>query len=160
MERIDAIMSHKLFQTCQERIYQEEKQRIYCKHGLEHSLDVARIAYILNLEEDGGLDRELIYAMALLHDLGRSEEYETGISHHEAGGELAEKILSECGFTEEETGLISQAIRTHKKAEPGTGDYCSSLLYRADKLSRNCFSCEADQTCYWEMESRNHKISY
>lgn len=160
MERIDAIMRHELFQTCQEKIRQEEKQRIYCKHGLEHSLDVARIAYILNTEEDGGLDRELIYAMALIHDLGRSEEYETGISHHEAGGKLAERILPECGFTIEETKLISQAIRTHKKAELETGDYCSSLLYRADKLSRNCFSCEAEHTCYWERESRNHKISY
>lgn len=160
MERIDRIMNHGVFLHGMEQIRAAEEQRIYCKHGLEHSLDVARIAYILNLEEQGGLSREMIYAMALLHDLGRSEEYEKGISHHEAGVDLAEQILGECGFTEAETGQICQAIGAHKDAGKNAADYCTRLLYRADKLSRNCLNCLASKTCYWQEECKNFNISY
>lgn len=160
MKRIDRIMKHGLFLACMEKIERAEEHRIYCKHDFNHSLDVARIAYILNLEEQGGLDREVIYAMALLHDLGRSEEYEKGKPHHEAGVELAERILSECGFTEEECRRIGQAIAFHKNADSDKEDYCVGLLYRADKLSRNCFACTASKTCYWKEECRNYGVSY
>lgn len=159
MERIDRIMKHRLFLDCKQKIDRKEAQRMYCRHGVEHSLDVARIAYILNLEESGGLRQDLIYAMALLHDLGRSREYETGASHHAAGVELAEQILPECGFTAEETQRIAYAIGVHKNGEE-TGDYCASLLFRADKLSRSCFDCKVSETCYWTEACRNHDISY
>lgn len=169
MERIDRILQHKRFQECRQQIMQAEVHRIYCKHGLEHSMDVARIAYILSLEnnEEGqALEKEIIYAMALLHDLGRSMEYRNGQSHHEAGVEIAGEILRDCGFTETEIAWITGAIAAHKYAEtetvseePGSiGDRYRSILYRADKLSRNCFDCPAADTCYWPMEKRNHGI--
>lgn len=169
MERIDRILQHKRFQECRQQIMQAEVHRIYCKHGLEHSMDVARIAYILSLEnnEEGqALEKEIIYAMALLHDLGRSMEYRNGQSHHEAGVEIAGEILRDCGFTETEIAWITGAIAAHKYAEtetvpeePGSiGDRYRNILYRADKLSRNCFDCPAADTCYWPMEKRNHGI--
>lgn len=169
MERIDRILQHRRFQECRQQIMQAEVHRIYCKHGLEHSMDVARIAYILSLEnnEEGqALEKEIIYAMALLHDLGRSMEYRNGQSHHEAGVEIAGEILRDCGFTETEIAWITGAIAAHKYAEtetvpeePGSiGDRYRSILYRADKLSRNCFDCPAADTCYWPMEKRNHGI--
>lgn len=169
MERIDRILQHKRFQECRQQIMQAEVHRIYCKHGLEHSMDVARIAYILSLEnnEEGqALEKEIIYAMALLHDLGRSMEYRNGQSHHEAGVEIAGEILRDCGFTETEIAWITGAIAAHKYAETETvpeesgsiGDRYRSILYRADKLSRNCFDCPAADTCYWPMEKRNHGI--
>lgn len=169
MERIDRILQHKRFQECRQQITQAEVHRIYCKHGLEHSMDVARIAYILSLEnnEEGqALEKEIIYAMALLHDLGRSMEYRNGQSHHEAGVEIAGEILRDCGFTETEIAWITGAIAAHKYAETETvpeergsiGDRYRSILYRADKLSRNCFDCPAADTCYWPMEKRNHGI--
>lgn len=169
MERIDRILQHKRFQECRQQIMQAEVHRIYCKHGLEHSMDVARIAYILSLEnnEEGqALEKEIIYAMALLHDLGRSMEYRNGQSHHEAGVEIAGEILRDCGFTETEIAWITGAIAAHKYAETETvpeeqgsiGDRYRNILYRADKLSRNCFDCPAADTCYWPMEKRNHGI--
>ena len=169
MERIDRILQHKRFQECRQQIMQAEVHRIYCKHGLEHSMDVARIAYILSLEnnEEGQvLEKEIIYAMALLHDLGRSMEYWNGQSHHEAGVEIAGEILRDCGFTETEIAWITGAIAAHKYAEIETvpeeqgsiGDRYRNILYRADKLSRNCFDCPAADTCYWPMEKRNHGI--
>lgn len=169
MERIDRILQHKRFQECRQQIMQAEVHRIYCKHGLEHSMDVARIAYILSLEsnEEGqALEKEIIYAMALLHDLGRSMEYRNGQSHHEAGVEIAGEILRDCGFTETEIAWITGAIAAHKYAETeavpeeqgSIGDRYRNILYRADKLSRNCFDCPAADTCYWPMEKRNHGI--
>lgn len=160
MERIDRIMKHALFQRSMKQIEKAEEHRIYCRHNLAHSLDVARIAYILNLEEQGYLNKELIYAMALLHDLGRKEEYENGQSHHGAGAELARQILAECEFTETEIRQICEAIAAHKNAGMEPEDYCITLLYRADKLSRNCFDCMASKTCYWEEKCKNNQILY
>ena len=171
MERIDRILQHRRFQECRQQITQAEVHRIYCKHGLEHSMDVARIAYILSLEADETgqtLKKEIIYAMALLHDLGRSVEYQNGQSHHEAGVEIAGEILRDCGFTETEIIWITGAIAAHKHAEAETvpeeqeriGDRYCRILYQADKLSRNCFDCPAADTCYWPTEKRNHGIIY
>lgn len=169
MERVDTLMKHPLFQECRELIDRAEVNRIYCKHNLEHSLDVARIAYILNLEEQGALDKELIYAMALVHDLGRSEEYQNGKNHHIAGAEIAKQLLEASGFSAEEVHMICQAVAAHKswsdeglvkKAEEQEKvvDYCKKLLYRADKLSRNCYDCSASKTCYWDEKARNHQV--
>lgn len=160
MKRIQRIIKHEAFCYGMKQIEAAERDRIYCKHNLEHSLDVARIAYILNLEEQGGLSRELIYAMALLHDLGRCEEYHKGTAHEEAGAALAERILLECGFHEKETGQICQAIATHKHSGRDAEDYGARLLYRADKMSRNCFACTASKTCYWKEECKNSGILY
>ena len=33
------------------KLEEKEKQRLFCKHGLSHFLDVARIAWILTLEQ-------------------------------------------------------------------------------------------------------------
>lgn len=164
MERIDRILKHSLFRQCRTQIEEAEKDRIYCRHNLDHSMDVARIAYILNLEEQGMIEKELIYAMALVHDLGRSREYHDGTNHHLAGAEIAEEILSDCGFTEEEIQTVCRAVLAHRSEEASGGssaeEYCKKLLYRADKLSRDCYDCKASKTCYWKDEIRNHQIKY
>lgn len=51
------------------------------RHGMVHFLDVARIGTIIALEEGLKIDREWIYAAALLHDCGKHEQYEIGIPH-------------------------------------------------------------------------------
>lgn len=182
MERIERIRKHPLFQLCMRQIEEAEQMRIYCRHGMEHALDVARIAYIRNLEDGRGINQELIYAMALLHDIGRSKEYQSGISHHAAGLKPAEQILEECGFSEAEVRCIIQAIAAHKYGEDeDTEDekqnescsrniwvdiddekveYCRKLLYQADKLSRACYCCKARKTCYWTDEMKNSWIKY
>ena len=45
------------------RIEQLEQQRIFCRHGLEHLLDVARIAWILTMEDQLPLDKEIVYSL-------------------------------------------------------------------------------------------------
>ena len=56
-------------------------------------LDVARLMYIRSLEEGEIVNREVIYAAALLHDLGRGMQYREGIPHQEAGVLLARELL-------------------------------------------------------------------
>ena len=71
-EKINLIIAQPLFKEALAKIAQKEKERIYCRHDLEHLLAVARLGYIINSEENLNLDPTLIYAAALLHDLGKS----------------------------------------------------------------------------------------
>lgn len=136
-----------------DNIKRAEKDRIFCLHSIEHSLDTARIAYIIALEENMDIKKDVIYAAALLHDIGRY----SGKAHNEASTDAVYAIMPECGYSEEETSLTADAVRQHR-ADGGSG--LSKLLYRADKLSRNCFECKASRECYWSDEKRNKTIIY
>ena len=102
MERIDKFSRIRNFRCICVGSGSRNRTRVFCLHGIEHSLDVARIGYIKNLEQGLSFRQDVIYAMALLHDIGRCEEYASGKSHHEAGAELARPILLACGYTEHE----------------------------------------------------------
>ena len=66
MERVNRICEHPVWKWHMERLAEYEKDRIFCRHGMEHLLDVARIAYIENLENNRGISKEIIYGAALL----------------------------------------------------------------------------------------------
>lgn len=82
---IEAIRRHPLFQEHYKRLAQAEKDRRFCCHQMEHLLDVARIAYIRNLEAGLGFSKKMIYAAAILHDIGKARQYEEGIPHVKRG---------------------------------------------------------------------------
>ena len=103
------------------------------------------------------MDPEIIYAAALLHDIGRPAEYERGIPHDEAGAEMAEELLTQCGFSREETEEICSAILSHRK-NAGAETTLGRLLRQADKASRCCFSCNAKKECKWPEEKMNLKV--
>ena len=159
MQRVDNILNNNIYNQCMAEIEKAEEQREFCLHDIEHSLAVARIAYIINLEENLGFDKECIYAMALLHDIGRCEEYDKGTPHHTAGSRIAEQILRATGFDEEETYFITTAIESHKDI---SGDISKNdlryVLYKADKLSRNCFECKMYDECYWDEAKKNKTV--
>ncbi len=158
MDRISSIKNNKTYIESMSYIYKSEEKRQFCLHGLEHSLDVARIGYIINLEEGLGYKKDVIYAMALLHDIGRSREYKEQISHHYAGAEIAEDILRQAGFMEEEIKQICEAIACHKHVDENKN--LKYLLYKSDKLSRNCFNCKMYKECYWDENLKNKEITY
>ena len=114
--------------------------------------------YIYSLENKLDLSREIIYATALLHDIGRAQQYLSGISHDIAGAEIAGKILADLHFTEQEKEEILSAISQHRT--DGSDNVLAMLLYKADKKSRNCFSCSAASECYWPSEKKNLTIEY
>lgn len=160
MKRVEQIRLHPLFQEQFDLLQKAEADRVFCRHTMEHFLDVARIMYIYRLEYAAGPDKELIYAAALLHDIGRYQQIHQGIPHHTAGAQLAGAILPECGFSPEETRLVQDAIRHHRTGEDTPDHLLSLWLYRADKQSRSCFCCPAASECNWPEEKKNHYILY
>lgn len=188
MKRVDLIYHHPVFQERFQALQAAEQNRRFCRHTLEHLLDVARLMYIYALEEQYPVSKELIYATALMHDIGRMDQIECGTPHEQAGAALCEIILPECRFLPDEIAQIKAAILCHRRGVRKTcGDKdiarntnqiieqtdlgnegCSGedqyllgeLLYRADKQSRNCYACAEIQACNWDREKMNLTIEY
>ena len=160
MERINRILRNQRFQEHLRKNKAAETDRIFCHHDMGHFLDVARIGMILNLQEGLGIPAELLYGAALLHDIGRHEQYETGIPHEEAGARIAPGILAECGYTAEEIREIEEAIALHRDSGTEKRADLAGVLYRADKASRACFACQASSQCNWKAVKKNQEIQW
>ena len=156
MDQIEAIRRHPVFQREYQRLWEAEQDRIFCRHDMEHLLSVARLMYLYSLEEQTNLSRELLYAAALLHDIGRYEELHRGTPHEIAGARLAGEILDDCCFPAREIQRIQAAILSHRQA--GVRDPLALYLYRGDKRSRLCFACPAAAACKWPDEKKNLQI--
>ena len=153
MKRVNGIVHHPLFEKQLARLEELEKTRPFCCHGLQHLLDVARLGWIAVLEQQLPLKRDVVYAAALLHDMGRVEQIEKGTPHHQASAAFAARILPEAGFSEEEVCRIQLAILGHR--EDGSGDSLGKLIFWADKASRACWNCGVKAECNWSDEKKN-----
>jgi len=158
METYHKIVEHELFQEYKKRIEELEKDRIYCRHNVEHLLDVARIAYIMNLEQGKPYSKNVIYGAALLHDIGKPEQYEDKIPHEITGAEKAVVVLKDCGYAQEEIDEIRAAILDHRRGPKEEGKSLSKILYEADKSARMCLFCQAKDLCNWPEERKNKYI--
>ncbi|MDE7223449.1 MAG: HD domain-containing protein [Acetatifactor sp.] len=158
MERVNRILRHEAFQSHVQENEAAEEDRIFCHHDMAHFLDVARIAMIFNYQESLGIPRDMIYGAALLHDIGRHEQYETGTPHEEASARIAPDILADCGYDPEEIQKIAEAIALHRISDTGRRQDLAGILYRADKASRACFSCKASGQCNWKEDRKNREI--
>ena len=161
MPRVNAIWSNQLFQRHLKNLNRLEADRVWCRHGLPHLLDVARIMRIRCLEERIDIDREVLYAAALLHDIGKDEQYETGISHDVASECVARAVLEALPegfrFSDADTAAICTAVVGHRRLRTGA-QQLERLLYEADKASRACYACPARDTCNWDDENKNLSI--
>lgn len=157
MDRFNYILNDEKYRYYLKRNKKFEKGRKFCKHNLRHFLDVARVAQIINLEENLKYEKEMIYVTAILHDIGKSYQYENGTPHEVVSWEIAKTILEAYEFSEEEIALIRRGILGHRdKKSRGF----ASLMYRADKLSRQCINCKAINECNWSDEKKNLEIYY
>lgn len=159
MKQVNEILKHPYYRECVRKIEEMEAEREFCRHDMTHFLDVARIAALLNAGEQTEVPKKLIYAAALLHDIGRHEQYKNGTPHHEAGADIAGVILSDCGFSAEESAAVLGAILAHRSTEQKE-NALADLIYRADKLSRPCFCCPAEEKCNWSAEKKNMILKY
>ena len=161
MKRVNAIFRHPLYQTYYRRLEEAEQGRIFCRHQMTHRLDVARIAYIRSLEEGLGVDREVIYAAAVLHDIGKVLQYKEGkpqeITGEKTGAEILASRTGENAFSETEKTMILTAIRGPRKLRDQP-EVLERLLYESDKASRMCFVCPAEPQCDWNEEKKNKEI--
>ena len=160
MDRIDKIVKHDLFMLHLRENEKAEADRPFCRHNMVHFLDVARIGEIMNLEEGLELNREWIYAAALLHDCGKHIQYTDGTPHELASAKIAPQILRESGFDDKETDVIIDAIRCHRDKSVAGESNLRGVLYRADKASRACYVCKAEKECNWKDGKKNRLIAY
>jgi uncharacterized protein len=156
LERFNKILSHGEFQYRLTQIERFEEHRTFCRHGYQHLVDTARVAYILVLENGLDIPKDIVYATALLHDIGRFDEYTKQIAHAKVTTSTI-TILRECGYTGSEVVQIVEAIENHQK-EPTEVKTLSDVLYQADKLSRMCFNCQAIDECYWSTDRKNREL--
>ena len=154
------ILANARFKECCLEIAKEEENRIFCRHDMAHLIDVARLMMILNFKEELYIDDKIIYATALLHDVGRLLQYQVGIGHEISSALIATEILRQCGFKRSEEQLIVQAILKHRDKRAKAEQNLNGLLYRADKMSRACFCCKASPFCNWSDDKKNLAMKY
>lgn len=172
MKYVEALWREEDFLSRLKRLNALEADRVYCRHDLEHFLSTARIAWIFVLEHGFSLEKEQVYLAALLHDLGRVEEYERKISHDEASVAFAGGILRRLGYDKEKTEDVCFAIGAHRKRKAFSHlrddfkaapkqwrrEQLAEALAMADQLSRNCFLCPKSSSCKWREEEKTKGI--
>ena len=154
MDKFNYILTNKKFNEYLNAITVYETDRKFCHHDITHLLDTARICYILVLENHLDISKDIVYSTALLHDIGRYDEYYHGIPHEQSTNIIVE-ILKECNYSTSEIELIVSAISEHRT----TNDRLltlSDVIAKADKLSRLCFRCSAKSECYWSDTKKNN----
>jgi HD superfamily phosphohydrolase YqeK len=114
------------------------------------------VAYVLTLERHLDIPKGTVYAAALVHDLGRYDEYYHGVPHHTAHGR-ASSVLKACGYSDGEVASILDAVSHHREPSDGLNSL-ADVLSRADKLSRPCYYCDASDECYWSDSKKNHTL--
>lgn len=167
MKYATEIMKNPLYQRLVGEIEELEADRIYCRHGMPHIMDVCRLAWILYLEESSGEKRppddmeqmkDRIFVTGLLHDIGRGCQYKTGEHHAAAGARLAGEILEQIHYPEEWKTETVSIIRAHCGRKGGAAASVETYINRADHLSRPCFCCKAAAGCKWPAGERNTRL--
>ena len=103
MDYVARLLEDKTYQGLLRELENLEAGRIYCRHGFEHLMDVARLCWITVLENKIDISKEEVYLAALLHDIGKigipdrilnkpdkltDEEYDIMKSHVDRGAEI------------------------------------------------------------------------
>lgn len=158
MERVNRIYENEKYLSHIRKTAEYEKKRKFCRHDMVHFMNVARIAQILNLQEGLEIPMDIVYAAALLHDVGRDIQYRNGTPHEVASGAIAPEILWECDYSSDEAADIIRAIKEHRNAQIKDEKSLTGILYRADKLSRDCFACKMEKKCDWKNDKKNRRI--
>lgn len=117
------------------RISAEHCNEVGGSHGPDHTERVFQNAMAIGRRMGARLD--ILAPAALLHDIGRSEEHRSKgeICHAHVGSEMAEKILEELGYNEEDRAEICCCIRAHRfrnGVKPESLE--AKILFDADKL--------------------------
>lgn len=146
MEIVDKILKHPQYLKYMELNTETEKNRLICKHDFQHVFDVARVAYIMALERNLLLRKEIIYAAALLHDIAKWKQYRYGVDHASEGAVLAKDILEDIGIDKKDAEDILCAISTHRRKDLQKS-HLGEVLYDSDKACRPCIFCGSIGQC-------------
>ncbi|MCB1214049.1 MAG: Ppx/GppA family phosphatase [Deltaproteobacteria bacterium] len=105
-----------------------------CDYNREHAQQVAKLSLYLfdklqRLHPLSGLDRELLYYAALLHDIG----YYISFRKHHRHAYYLIKNSDLTGFSEEEVELLALVSRYHRKSFPKSHHEALARLVRQDQ---------------------------
>lgn len=116
----------------------EEYMLDMMKDSVHDSLHIYRVLnYAIEIAECYScIDRDVLIASCLLHDIGRKAEYDNpALSHAIEGARLAFKFIKELGWEEERCQCIKECIRTHSfRIDDPTLSMEAKILFDADKL--------------------------
>jgi len=109
---------------------------------LHHGQRTAEIALHLceHLDEQGEIDRDILYAAGLFHDIGKGIE-----PHAETGAALARMLLADA-CTPGECGQIAALIQQHNKRGQVQVPLAAGILQDADILDH--FGAQAVWLCF------------
>ncbi|MBC8444164.1 HD domain-containing protein, partial [Candidatus Woesearchaeota archaeon] len=102
-------------------------------HGLDHIERVYNLA--IRIAEQEKADMDIVKASALLHDIARKKQSETGLCHAEQGSKMAPEILEKIKFPKEKIPAVVHCIEVHrvsKKLKAETKE--AQIIQDADRL--------------------------
>lgn len=102
-------------------------------HGMDHTERVFSLCRTIGEREQA--DMQILLPAALLHDIARPREKETGLPHETEGARMAAEFLGSIGYDATLVSAIAAAIRSHRFStgqEPEGLE--AKILSDADKL--------------------------
>lgn len=116
-----------------------EKYMLECMSDSAHDCEhVYRVLYVaLDIaDHEQGVDMDVLITAALLHDIGRKEQFENpGLCHAQVGAEKARKYLLDSGYNADFAGKVESCIRAHRYRSSNPPQTIEEkILFDADKI--------------------------
>lgn len=115
-----------------------EEYMLSCmKDGAHDSQHIYRVLYqALDIAKDYDVDKEVLIAAALLHDIGRDAQFrDPQVDHAAVGSDMAYDFLSGLGWIEDKAQHVKACIASHRfRAESPPASIEAKILYDSDKL--------------------------